>query len=170
VQVKFKCAVHDLRLHLIDSEFPVLLGRDWIRAICGEDWLEKLVSSTVHQLKSEQRGRAEFKGSVKKSKVFSPGLGMFKEFQAAIDLKEDSRPKFCKARPVPYALKDRVGQELDKMEKSGVLIKVDHSKYASPVVPIVKEDKSIRICGDYKFTVNPKLDTKVYPLPNCSVS
>jgi hypothetical protein len=40
---------------------------------------------------------------------------------------------------------------------------VDHLEYASPVVPIVKEEYSH--LRDYKSTVNPNLDTKVYPLP-----
>ena len=165
VQVKFRGSVYSLKLHLIDSRFPVLLGRDWIRKIFGDDWLENLVSNSVHQLKGEQRDREAFIQSIKTSPVFSPGLGLVKEFKASLDLKPESRAKFCKARPIPYSLKERVGSEIDRMEAAGILCKVDHSDYASPVVPIVKPDKSIRICGDYKSTVNPNLDTKVYPLP-----
>ena len=53
----------------------------------------------------------------------------------------------------------------DKLVKSGQWIQVNHSQYASPIVPIVKEDGTIRVCGDYKCTLNPNLDTEIYPLP-----
>ena len=51
------------------------------------------------------------------------------------------------------------------MEADGRLVKVEHSEFASPIVPVIKNDGSLRICGDYKATLNPQLDSKVYPLP-----
>ena len=53
------------------------------------------------------------------------------------------------------------------MEEMGALEKVRYSKYASPTVPVVKSDKnSVRICGDYKVTINPQLEIDSHPLPN----
>ncbi len=69
-----------------------------------------------------------------------------------------------KARQVPYVLQERVNEEIDRMEKNGVLIKVDHSDWATPIVPVVKSDSSVRICGDFKSTVNPVLNINKYPL------
>ena len=42
---------------------------------------------------------------------------------------------------------------------------VEFSEWAAPIIPVVKTDGSIRICGDYRVTVNQpaKLDTN--PLP-----
>ena len=39
------------------------------------------------------------------------------------------------------------------------------SDWAAPIVPVVKRDGTIRICGDYKLTVNQAATTDAYPLP-----
>ena len=35
----------------------------------------------------------------------------------------------------------------------------------SPIVPVPKSDGAIRICGDYKVTINPSLQVDKYHLP-----
>ena len=47
----------------------------------------------------------------------------------------------------------------------GVIEAVTFSEWAAPIVPIVEQDGSIRICGDYKLTVNRVADLESYPLP-----
>ena len=47
-----------------------------------------------------------------------------------------------------------------------MLEKVRYSEWAAPIVPVVKPDKSIRICGDYKVTVSSVLEVDQHPLPN----
>lgn len=34
-----------------------------------------------------------------------------------------------KSRPIPYAIQEKVDQELELMEKSGVIKKIDHSEW-----------------------------------------
>ena len=55
--------------------------------------------------------------------------------------------------------------ELDRLEKVGVIEKVQFSAWAAPIVSILKRDGSLRICGDYKLTVNKAAIVDKYPLP-----
>ena len=45
--------------------------------------------------------------------VFQECLGRLKDTMVHIDVHPDAKPRFCKAKPVPYALQDRVDNELD---------------------------------------------------------
>ena len=55
--------------------------------------------------------------------------------------------------------------ELDKLQSDGVISPVTFSKWAAPIVPVVKSDGKIRICGDYKLTINQAARVDKYPLP-----
>ena len=48
--------------------------------------------------------------------------GKVNDFKADIQIKENAKPIFCKARPVPYSLKQEVEKQLDKMEADGKLL------------------------------------------------
>ncbi|XP_032888189.1 uncharacterized protein K02A2.6-like [Amblyraja radiata] len=82
-------------------------------------------------------------------------------------------PSFFKPRPVPFAIRPAVEAELDNLEQHGVLSRIDWSEWATPIVPGMKKAlldgpglaQKVRICGDFKVTVNPVLKVVQYPLP-----
>lgn len=82
-----------------------------------------------------------------------------------LEFKPNTNPIFLKARPVPFALRELVEAELNKLEKQGILVKVNHSEYATPIVPVMKANGKVRICGDYKVILNPQLLIDEYPWP-----
>ena len=64
-----------------------------------------------------------------------------------------------------YILKQKVADELDRLCNLGIISPVKTAKWATPIVPVVKKDGTIRICGDFKSTVNQATHIQTYPLP-----
>ena len=59
-----------------------------------------------------------------------------------------------------------VESELQRLENSGIIKPIKFSEWASPTVNVVKSDgKSVRICADFKETLNPVCNIEQYPLP-----
>ena len=83
---------------------------------------------------------------------------MMKEITAKLNLKPGAVPHFHRARSVPFSLKKAVEQEIHRLEELGVLERVVHSEWAAPIVVVPKKDGHVRLCGDYKVTVNKFLD------------
>ena len=80
------------------------------------------------------------------------------------DHKSCPLPSFHKQRQVPYALRPKVEAELTRLEKDAILSKVEYSEWATPIVTVVKRNGSVRVCGDFKVSVNPVLLAEQYPL------
>ncbi|KAL5473475.1 hypothetical protein EMCRGX_G027964 [Ephydatia muelleri] len=99
------------------------------------------------------------------SDLFQKGLGEMGKLKARIFLKEGASPKFFRPRAVPYALKEKIEEDLKRLEHLGVIRPICHSEWAAPVVPIIKASGAVRICGDFVITVNPQLEVEQYPLP-----
>ena len=141
---------------------PTLLGRNWLRELVL-DWN----SLFCHHVDSKPVEDADLDLLLKEyEEVFVPELGTLKDVEVHIPVRPNAKPKFFKARSVPYAVKDKVEKELDRLVENGVYQPVKYSKWAAPIVPVKKPDSDdIRICGDYKITVNQAADIDNYPVP-----
>ena len=145
-------------LFVVKGSGTNLLGRDWMRHI-RLDW--KSIASTVNNVSSPC-----YQPLLDKySEVFKDELGTLKFMKVQLQVHSQVTPKFCKPRPVPFALKEALERELLRLQQLGILQKVNHSAWAAPVVVVPKGDGCIRVCGDYKVTVNPVLVVDKYPLP-----
>lgn len=96
-------------------------------------------------------------------KFFQRGLGLVKDVKAKLYVNTEAWPLFFKAHSVPYALRQKVEHELDRLQKQDVITPVSHSDWAAPIVPVTKRDSSVRVCGDYKLTANEVLKIEMYP-------
>ena len=99
------------------------------------------------------------------SRLFSDELGTIRGVMAKLHVSQGVKPRFHHPRSIPYALRSRVDQALQKLVSEGILEPIQFSEWAAPIVPVVKRDGSIRVCGDYKLTVNQVAQVDTYPLP-----
>ena len=160
VDVTFKEQLQNLRLVIVAGEGPSLMGRDWLRKI-QLDWNELYFTQANNNNDS-------FSLQVllnKYGSVFRDGLGTVQGMKAKIHVKEQAQPQFYRARTVPYAIREKVEADLDRLEQEGIIEPVQFSDWAAPIVPVLKKDGSVRICGDYKLTVNKAAKPDTYPLP-----
>ncbi len=162
VQVQYGDQQYMLPLVITPNNGPTLLGRNWLYKI-RLDWVSLFNKQPiVNSVKLDENLESLLN---KNAEVFAPELGTPKDMKVRIPLNPDAKPKFFKARTVPYALKDKIEKELDRMVKSGVYEPVEYSSWATPIVPVPKPDGSIRVCGDYKLTVNQAAEVDSYPVP-----
>ena len=73
--------------------------------------------------------------------------------------------QFCRARYAPFALRSAVETELDHLEKFGIAENLSYSEWVTPIVPVVKGGGTVKICGNYKVTIDPCLYVDQHPLP-----
>lgn len=151
-----------LPIYVYEGEGPKLCGRAWMQelGILEALKLNKIIDShnseNGHQLEDVLRKHQE---------VFKPELGKLREIKVKLHIKPDVKPRYFKARPLPYGKKTIVEDELDRLERLGIIVPVPHSPYAAPIVVVSKPNNTIRICGDFTLTANASIDAEKYPLP-----
>ncbi|XP_033005510.1 uncharacterized protein K02A2.6-like [Lacerta agilis] len=135
---------------------PDLLGRDWFEAfgirLEGAYKIESAPSSFDALCQ-------EF------AVVFDGQLGRYTGPPVSFDLDPAVCPIRLKPRRVPFALKPKIDEELDKLVEQGVLEPVSHARWETPIVCPLKANGAVRICTDYKCTLNKVLQQNAYPVP-----
>lgn len=152
----------DLPLTVVQGQRPSLFGLNWIGEVAlGID----LDNYNVNKVQNIQPKESLSKLLEKHKTIFEGSQGTVKGVTASLLLKADATPKFCSPRQIPFALKPLVEQEIQRLVDNQSFEKVTYSDWGTPIVPVVKPDGSIRLCGDYKVTVYPQLQVAQHPLP-----
>ena len=141
-----------------------LSEKDSSESLCTSDNSESNETVPQFSLKLVDKKPVRSFEELKNSPIFEPGLGLVKDVEAKLVLKENTKPILLKQRSLPFSLRSKVEEQLNSMIKDKILEKVDDSPWGTPIVPVVQGEK-LRICGDYKSTLNKVLETREYPLP-----
>lgn len=138
-----------------------LLGRDWLNQL-RPNWREELLQ--IDTVKSNSSSR--FKIPEQFNQVFTKDKkASIVGFKANIVLKENVTPVFKKAYGIPYKILDEVDRQIEEFVKKGLWTPLRFSEWASPLVVVDKKSGGLRLCVDYKGTVNPNIERDMYPLP-----
>ncbi|XP_042613167.1 uncharacterized protein K02A2.6-like [Cyprinus carpio] len=157
VVVRHKGTVKELPVVVVPGTGPNLLGRGWIKEL-GMKW------EAIHKIQGVENLTLPDLLS-KHAELFKEELGELKGPPAKIYVDKEAIPRFFKARPVPYAMKAKVEVEIERLLRENIIEPVKHSEWAAPVVPVLKPDNTVRLCGDYKLTVNRVSKLEQYPIP-----
>uniref|UniRef100_A0A5S6QCJ0 Reverse transcriptase domain-containing protein n=1 Tax=Trichuris muris TaxID=70415 RepID=A0A5S6QCJ0_TRIMR len=131
-----------------------LVGRNWFKPLgINLDGIYQLNLSPLHQLVDEY------------ADLFSRKIIAVKTPPVTLHVDGSVPPIQMSARRVPFALKDRISQEIDRLVEQDILDPVQHAEWTTPIVPTIKGDGSVSICGDYKCTVSKALQKDLYQIP-----
>ena len=172
ITVEYNHNTYDkLYLYVIKGNGVNLIGRDWLSVI-RMNWNQIFSNINLSYQKFTNVNYTDMNHKKldvlinRYASIFSDKVGTIKDFKAKLNVKADAKPKYCRARTVPFSMQDLVEKEIDRLENEGVFHSISFSEWASPIVIVPKPNGSIRICGDFKNTVNPIIENEVYPIPS----
>ena len=155
VKIKFRdCFLENCAILIVKDDGPSLLGRDLLPDHIGLNFAE----NCVYEIETNSL-------ISKFPKLFEDKLGTYKDLEVSLELDSTKTPRSYKARNVPYAMKDKVDAELDCLLERNIIVSVTHSNWVAPIVPVLKEDGTVCICGDYRLTVNQACKVNPYLVP-----
>ena len=96
-----------LLLIVTEGSGPFLLDRDWLSAL-------RLVWKAIFSAPASTR-------QVQQCVQRGPGLGELREVKAKIYVDKDERPRFFKPRQVPFAIRQKVEEELERLQAGEIL-------------------------------------------------
>lgn len=182
-----KCVAYGVMNVLINNEFESqviivkssresapLVGRTWLKFLFP-DWKHSFIRSSIKEIKEIEINAVDLLGQVeqmcneiktKYREVFETHTTPIKKFLVNLRLKPNAVPQFRKPASVPFALRENVSKQLSELEQKKIIKKVRFSDWGSQIVLAPKKNGEIRICCNYKPTLNPFLEQNEYPIPN----
>ncbi|XP_029177646.1 uncharacterized protein LOC114945558 [Nylanderia fulva] len=155
-----------LNMYVIEYNRQPLLGREWINQLTSFNKFKESLEEVQSLHLVEQSCNDRLKNLLEKyANVTSENFEPIKKIKAQLNLKPNSQPVFLRSRQVPFQIKNKVENELNRMVEAGILKPVEASTWATPIVPVLKKDGGVRICGDFSVTVNSCLIVDEHTLP-----
>jgi hypothetical protein len=157
-KIRITIEVNDVKasfdLYVIVNGGPPLLGRDFIKRFQIPIGINNInMKKNLNSILEENH------------ELFDDQPGKFKLKKVKLYLQENAIPVYRKPRPLPLVMKIEVEKELERLEKAGIITPCEITDWGSPLVPVKKQDGSMRLCGDYKVTLNKYLMPHRFPIP-----
>ncbi|XP_037957842.1 uncharacterized protein K02A2.6-like [Teleopsis dalmanni] len=163
VRVKFGGKCYELNMVVVDSAhaFKILLGKNWLDRLVP-NWRKNFIESTLVNLVKENC-EVDF---TKYKQLFSKdNNSTIIGYEAEIDLNDNAYPIFSKAHSVPFGVRQKVEEEIQRLCAEGVMVPTTRSKWASPIVVVNKGDGSIRLCVNCRKTINRFVENEHHVIP-----
>ena len=103
-----------------EMQLPPVVAQGKKTVLLGHNWLEKLNLDWSTIFKVSHMPAVEDILD-KDEALFEKGYGHIKLYKASIQVCEGAQSLFLKARLIPYALKGKVEQELQRLENEGII-------------------------------------------------
>lgn len=167
VSVRWNRIQKYLSVVVIKHAKPMLFGLPWCEAFHME------FPEGVYSLK-HANGRSDINQQLKQlineyKQLFEDTLGKVVDYKIKLHIKKDAKPVHAPARPIKFGIKKNVEAELDRLVSQGIITELDPNEtpieWATPTVNVPKKNGGIRICGDFRTTINPNLIAESYPVP-----
>ncbi|KAF2887596.1 hypothetical protein ILUMI_18579 [Ignelater luminosus] len=154
------CAKVRFKEHESSNYFTVVDSGN--RPLIGRDLISKFkINFEINNISKENKllhgvKNPELKGILHQfSELFQDKLGAYNACKVDFRVKEGTLPIFCKPRILPFAFRELVDKELDRLEAEHIITKAENNDWGTPLVPVLKADgKTFRLCADYRVTVN----------------
>ena len=62
-------------------------------------------------------------------------------------------------------MREKIEEELFDLTKAGIIEPIHYSEWAAPIVPVLKNNGKVRICGDYRLAENEVSKCDTYAIP-----
>lgn len=115
--MEYQAQSQNLPLLVVQGHGPSLFGRNWLEKI-------KLDWTSIYSL---QESLSVTKLLEKHITLFSDKLGALQGPTAQLFINPQARPRYFKARPVPYCLKEKVEMELSRLQELHIIAPVQHA-------------------------------------------
>lgn len=119
--VEYSEQTASLPLIVTQGNGPTLIGRDWLMTL-RLDWqtIFRTETQTSHTLREVLAQNSE---------VFKPGLGTLQGATMKIHVDLDAQPRYHRPRSVPFALRSKVDEELQRLQSLGMIEPVQFSEF-----------------------------------------